>query len=685
MKHFFLFLMLFAFFSSIASSQVIVVLPEFATSEDSVEIIYDASLGDRGLMNYTQAIYAHTGVITNLSTSSTNWRYVKCQWNDNREEIRLAQLGNNKWRLIIPNVRRYYNVPAGEKILGLAFVFRNADGSRTGRDEQGLDILHYFSNPGINVKIAQPTIKTKYYMQNDIANFVVVGYKASKISLFINGKKESETLDDTLNYTFTIGNENLFVKAIAEDSNGNRAYDSLRCIIPAHSAAKDDLDKYFINAMKQQNIGGISAAIFRNDRIIWSNVYGYANIDKSLPVNDSTAFTLASISKTVTAAALMKLFEQGRFRLDDPINNYSPLKVVNSKYPDVPITFKMLLTHSSGITYYAPTLDQMWTNGDTRFSLEEFVREYLVAGGKYYHANNFSNFKPGSAWEYSNEGVALIGYLVEALSGKPFEQYCRENIFDPLNMKHTSFFTSYYDSSEIAMPYYNNRGFITLAGPFGPPDYPAGRLRSSAKELSRFVMAMMNYGKLGDVRILDSSTVKLMLSVHRPIPNGPGQGLIWFWNTYSASPKWEHSGGWWGVSTLTQFDPAAKTGVAVLTTTEANPYQFADEMFRFASRIPVSVYDNELNEGPQNFELGQNYPNPFNPNTIINYQLPKSVTVSLRVYDLLGREVAKLVDGEKSTGTHTAAFDATKLSSGIYFYTLQAGEFLKTKKMMVVK
>ena len=85
------------------------------------------------------------------------------------------------------------------------------------------------------------------------------------------------------------------------------------------------------------------------------------------------------------------------------------------------------------------------------------------------------------------------------------------------------------------------------------------------------------------------------------------------------------------------------------------------------------------------YELAQNYPNPFNPVTMIRYQIPTAETVSLKVYDVLGKEVATLVSGRQEAGSYAVPFNASGLSSGMYFYRLQAGSFVETRKMMLVK
>jgi hypothetical protein len=99
---------------------------------------------------------------------------------------------------------------------------------------------------------------------------------------------------------------------------------------------------------------------------------------------------------------------------------------------------------------------------------------------------------------------------------------------------------------------------------------------------------------------------------------------------------------------------------------------------------PVTVESDSISI-PDKFELSQNYPNPFNPSTIIRYQLPMAGHISLKVYDVLGNEVATLVNEDKPTGSYKVEFDASNLSSGIYFYKIQAENFIETKKMLLLK
>jgi hypothetical protein len=123
-----------------------------------VTILFHADRGDKGLMSYSgEDVYAHTGVITDKSTSASDWKYVKASWNTNLAECRLTKLSANEYSLTLtPDIRRYYGVPAGEKILKLAFVFRNANGSSTGRDTGGADVFADVYEEGLNVSFIQP-------------------------------------------------------------------------------------------------------------------------------------------------------------------------------------------------------------------------------------------------------------------------------------------------------------------------------------------------------------------------------------------------------------------------------------------------------------------------------------------------------------------------------------------------
>jgi CubicO group peptidase (beta-lactamase class C family) len=248
--------------------------------------------------------------------------------------------------------------------------------------------------------------------------------------------------------------------------------------------------------------------------VIRAKGYGFADIAQQEPATPDTPFYLASISKTFTATAVMQLWEQGFLDLDDDIDEYLPFSVRNPNFPDVPITFRMLLDHGSSIR------SNFWTvpltpGIDCPISLEDFVGNYLVPGGSQYDAiQNFNPFPPGAAFQYCNHGYAVLGYLVERISGEPFDQYCQDHIFAPLGMTNTSWRAADFPEFSIApaMPYLYNHTTQSF-DPFGFggwAGYPAATLTTSANQLAEWLILHMNGGVYQGVQILQPDTVQLM-------------------------------------------------------------------------------------------------------------------------------------------------------------------------------
>jgi CubicO group peptidase (beta-lactamase class C family) len=349
----------------------------------------------------------------------------------------------------------------------------------------------------------------------------------------------------------------------------------VQCSGPAVAQTADsDLDTFIKQSMVQGGHPGLAALVIKNGNVVWSRNYGLAQVDPAVPVTDDTLFMLASISKTITSVAVLQLWEEdGWIELDDDINDYLPFPVRNPHFPEVPITFRMLLTHTSSIQDNEGMLlgSRIYCEGDSPVSLRDFVEGRLVPGGKYY-ASSYMVAPPGTAFRYSSYGFALLGYLVECVSGVPFDQYTRENIFEPLGMNSTGWHLADLGSAPIAMPYRCNANSsdgksATVCHPlgqYGYPDYPDGLLRTSARQLARFLGAIINGGELDGTRILKASTVQAML-----IPTGPltpwATGLGW--RTFcddNGAAYWGHYGGDRGVSTAMDFRPSDGVGVIVL-------------------------------------------------------------------------------------------------------------------------
>ena len=204
------------FFFSL-KAQIITTNPPFPTSSDSVVITFDATQGDQGLKGFTGDIYAHTGVITNLSTSGSDWKYVKAPWTTNIPACKLKRIATDKYQLkIIPSIREFYGVPPTETILKMAFVFRNSDGSKQGKDVGTTDIFTKVYLSGLNISFILPATKLTIADSNQVIQVNIKALGNDSICLFQDGNKiksiNGQTLIDSIK---AIGNSIHKLKAFA--------------------------------------------------------------------------------------------------------------------------------------------------------------------------------------------------------------------------------------------------------------------------------------------------------------------------------------------------------------------------------------------------------------------------------------------------------------------------------------
>ena len=333
----------------------------------------------------------------------------------------------------------------------------------------------------------------------------------------------------------------------------------------------DPFDLYMPILMKFAHKPSLAACIIIDDSIVWSNGYGLYDIENNKYATSDTLYLMASISKTVTATALMQLYDQGFFDLDDDVNDFLPFSLRNPNFPDTPITFRMLLSHRSSIA--SDNNDRLCCSiipGDPDIPSypDPWFEDYFTPNGIAYHSSVWSDSSPGEQYYYTNVGYSLIGYLVELISGQNFNEYCKENIFIPLEMYNTSFRLKDLNTSEIAIPYFYQKGEYIANPHYGMYlIYPAASMRTSIEELSHFLIAHMNGGKYKDVRILNESTVEMMHMRHYPPHNkGRGYGLGWYIVDKTFRKKEiGHSGGWPGVHTQMVYRPEDETSILIFT------------------------------------------------------------------------------------------------------------------------
>ena len=250
--------------------------------------------------------------------------------------------------------------------------------------------------------------------------------------------------------------------------------------------------------LKQSDIAGATVSVVKDGKLLFAKGYGYADVQNKKPVSaQETLFRPGSISKLFTWTAIMQLFEQGKLDLDRDINDYLDFKI-----PDAfgkPITLKNVLTHTPG---FEEQIKDLFTTEAIAPNLGQYLKTHIPA----------RIYPPGTVPAYSNYATAIAGYIVERVSGRPFEQYVAENIMRPLKMTHSTF--SQPLPQELA-PFMSkgyrlgsdNAELFEVVNPF-----PAGSLSSTAADMAQFMIAHLQDGQLGDAKILKPETARLMHS-----------------------------------------------------------------------------------------------------------------------------------------------------------------------------
>ena len=298
------------------------------------------------------------------------------------------------------------------------------------------------------------------------------------------------------------------------------------------------IDSMCANAVKQGNIPGVVSLVARNGKIVHWKAYGMADNQAGRSLKRDDIFRIASQSKAITSTAVMMLWEEGRFQLDDPISKYIPefknpqvLKTFtyrDTTYTTQPakseITIRHLLTHTSGIGYGV-------IDGDERMKMiyqkagvtDLFTTEKItIAESVKKLAKLPLHHEPGEKYTYS-EGLDVLGYFIEVISGLPFDVFLKTHIFDPLGMQDTRFYLPDGKAGRlVAVQQKNNKGqWERYPVTFYDPDYPVkgaksffsggAGLSSTAKDYATFLQMYLNGGEYNGVRLLSRTTVESIL------------------------------------------------------------------------------------------------------------------------------------------------------------------------------
>ncbi|MDE2331921.1 MAG: beta-lactamase family protein [Bradyrhizobium sp.] len=284
---------------------------------------------------------------------------------------------------------------------------------------------------------------------------------------------------------------------------------------------------------------GTQLLVYRRGKVVHNAIQGFADIERQVPVKDDTIYRIYSMTKPITSVAFMMLFEEGRVALDEPVHKYIPAwkdlgvfvagvaPAFITRPTSRPMLIVDLLRHTSGLTYGF----QQRTNVDAAYRGEK-IGEVEKAGTMQTMIEGLSRFplefSPGEGWNYS-VSTDVVGYLVEKISGMPFERFLKQRILDPLGMSDTDFYVPADKAHRLAACYSADpsadaadrmklQDDPTTSTFLAPPSLISGGggLCSTMTDYLTFCRALLNGGELDGVRLLGPKTLALMTSNHLP-------------------------------------------------------------------------------------------------------------------------------------------------------------------------
>ena len=357
---------------------------------------------------------------------------------------------------------------------------------------------------------------------------------------------------------------------------------SLVLVLSVHAGAQDktlspakraQIEKAVSAFMTANSVPGVSVALVQDGQPVWSAGFGMSDLEDSAPATSSTLYRLGSISKSITAVAILQLYERGKLDLDAPVQKYCPA------FPqkDSPITSRQLLAHLSGIRHY---------NDDGKGDVPDDSARHFATMEESLHlfASDPLLSKPGTQFHYSTYGYTLLGCVLEGASSQKYTDFVRENVFRPANMEHTQADDFFAIVPHRTRWYHKDKsGGVHNAGVLDSSyKIPCGGLISSADDMANFEIAILSE------KLLKHATRDLMWTVATPTEGKPSHyALGWFVNDKFGVHTAGHSGGQQGTDTDFVIAPERKIGVVVLSNMDnVNTSSLADSLLKIALDLP---------------------------------------------------------------------------------------------------
>jgi len=313
----------------------------------------------------------------------------------------------------------------------------------------------------------------------------------------------------------------------------------------------NQLEKTVLEELRETNTPGATVAIVSGERLLYARGFGISNVETSAPMTTDMLFRIGSTTKMFTATALVMLAEEGRMRLEEPVANY--VKNLNPKIGA--LTAHQLLTHTSGMVDEAPMYGD---HDDTAMArtIRSWKDDQLFT-------------EPGNIISYSNPGYWLAGFVAESVTGKPYADLMSERVFKPLGMTRTTFRPTMAMTYPLAQGHNaNGKSSPTVVRPFADnsASWPAGSMFTNVFDLSRFVIAFMNEGKLDGKQVLQPSVIAKLSTPRIRIPTSSseryGYGLMI--SDYRGVHVVEHGGSRSGYGSIIKMVPEYRFAVIVL-------------------------------------------------------------------------------------------------------------------------
>ena len=338
----------------------------------------------------------------------------------------------------------------------------------------------------------------------------------------------------------------------------------LMAALPAAAETLSEKADALLSGLIQTNDPGVAVLVAQDGKILFEKGYGLADLEHHVPVTPQTTFRIASVTKQFTAAAILKLQEEGKLSVNDKLSKY---------IPDFPrgdeVTLRQLLNHTSGIHDYIRDPPPIATT--TEAILEE-IEKYPY------------DFDPGTKWNYDDSGYLLLGYIMEKVSGQTYGDFLHENFFQPLGMTNTAVYREHFDLQQEALGYsLGTNGFERANWP-GVDEEPLwfggdGALYSTVEDLYRWNEGIFNR------RVLDAASLKAAFTPVAmeagQLNSGNGYGFGWFVGRYRGLRDISHGGGIPGFSSLLLRLPDAQFTVAVLANAQPGRTNASPESLAF--------------------------------------------------------------------------------------------------------